>query len=59
MQGGTVSAATLSFNMWAIKKRGPVLVSMFSPVGTVCSVIFSVLTKGYSLNFGRYTYFEN
>ncbi|KAF1861838.1 hypothetical protein Lal_00026302 [Lupinus albus] len=49
---GAVSGICLSFNGWALKKRGPVLVSMFSPVGTVCSIIFSFVTLGDTINFG-------
>lgn len=55
-QGGSVSGLCVSFNGWAMKKRGPVLVSMFSPIGTVCSVILSVMTLGESISIGRYTY---
>ncbi|XP_024174398.1 WAT1-related protein At5g47470 [Rosa chinensis] len=50
--GGTVSGACISFNGWAMKKRGPVLVSMFSPIGTVCSVVLSVITLGESISVG-------
>ncbi|CAN8245716.1 unnamed protein product [Cochlearia groenlandica] len=50
--GGMVSGACVSFNGWAMKKRGPVLVSMFSPFATVISVAFSVLTLGESICFG-------
>ncbi|XP_038906245.1 WAT1-related protein At5g47470 [Benincasa hispida] len=50
--GGTISGACVSFNGWAMKKRGPVLVSMFSPIGTVCSLILSVFTLGESINIG-------
>ena len=46
----------VSFNGWAMKKKGPVLVSMFNPMGTVISVILSVLTLGESISIGRYTY---
>jgi hypothetical protein len=53
-QAGGVSGISLSFNGWALKKRGPVFVSMFSPIGTVCSVIFSVFTLGNTINIGRY-----
>ncbi|TKY70826.1 WAT1-related protein [Spatholobus suberectus] len=49
---GAVSGICLSFNGWALKKRGPVFVSMFSPIGTVCSVIFSVVTLGDSISIG-------
>ncbi|XP_010530055.1 PREDICTED: WAT1-related protein At5g47470 isoform X2 [Tarenaya hassleriana] len=44
--GGTVSGACVSFNGWAMKKRGPVVVSMFSPVSTVVSALLSFLTLG-------------
>ncbi|KAK2372304.1 Nodulin MtN21 /EamA transporter family protein [Trifolium repens] len=49
---GGVSGISLSFNGWALKKRGPVFVSMFSPIGTVCSVIFSLFTLGNTINIG-------
>ncbi|PON40661.1 Plant-drug/metabolite exporter [Parasponia andersonii] len=50
--GGAVSGACVSFNGWAMKKRGPVLVSMFSPIGTVCSVVLSVFSLGESIKLG-------
>jgi len=49
---GAVSGSCLSFNNWAMKKRGPVLVSTFSPVSTVCTIIFSVATLGETVNIG-------
>nr|KYP67162.1 Auxin-induced protein 5NG4 [Cajanus cajan] len=49
---GAVSGICLSFNGWALKKRGPVFVSMFSPIGTVCSVVFSVITLGDTIRIG-------
>ncbi|AES90900.2 nodulin MtN21/EamA-like transporter family protein [Medicago truncatula] len=50
---GAVTGISLSFSGWALEKRGPVLVSMFSPVGTVCSIIFSIVTQGDStVNIG-------
>ncbi|XP_022937578.1 WAT1-related protein At5g47470-like isoform X1 [Cucurbita moschata] len=49
---GTVSGACVSFNGWAMKKRGPVLVSMFSPIGTVCSLVLSVFTLGEPIKIG-------
>ncbi|XP_027337645.1 WAT1-related protein At5g47470-like [Abrus precatorius] len=49
---GSVTGICLSFNGWALEKRGPVLVSMFSPIGTVCSVFFSVVTLGDTINIG-------
>ncbi|XP_038876022.1 WAT1-related protein At5g47470-like [Benincasa hispida] len=50
--GGTVSGISLSFNGWAMKKRGPVLVSIFSPIGTVISVILSVFSLGDTISIG-------
>ncbi|XP_030500587.2 WAT1-related protein At5g47470 [Cannabis sativa] len=50
--GGVVSGTCVSFNGWAMRKRGPVLVSMFSPIGTVCSVVLSIFTLGESLKLG-------
>ncbi|XP_024030827.1 WAT1-related protein At5g47470 [Morus notabilis] len=50
--GGTVSGACVSFNGWAMKKRGPVLVSMFSPIGTLCSVLLSLFTLGDAISLG-------
>ncbi|CAJ1928498.1 unnamed protein product [Sphenostylis stenocarpa] len=49
---GAVGGICLSFNGWALKKKGPVFVSMFSPIGTVLSVIFSVVTLGESISIG-------
>ncbi|KAI4303256.1 hypothetical protein MLD38_038908 [Melastoma candidum] len=43
--GGAVGAGGLSFHVWVVKKRGPVLASIFNPISTVCSVIFSVVTS--------------
>ncbi|OIV89303.1 hypothetical protein TanjilG_23717 [Lupinus angustifolius] len=51
---GTVNGICLSFHAWALKKRGPVLVSMFSPISTVCSVIFSYVTLGDTINIGSF-----
>ncbi|KAA8521371.1 hypothetical protein F0562_012067 [Nyssa sinensis] len=50
--GGTITGACVSFNGWAMTKRGPVLVSMFSPIATVISVILSVITLGDSITLG-------
>ena len=54
VQAGAVNGICLSVNGWALEKRGPVLISMFSPIGTVCSVLFSVVTLGQTINIGRY-----
>ncbi|KGN50255.1 WAT1-related protein At5g47470 [Cucumis sativus] len=50
--GGIVSGISLSFNGWAMKKRGPVLVSIFSPIGTVFSVLLSLFTLGDTISVG-------
>ncbi|XP_037494209.1 WAT1-related protein At5g47470 isoform X2 [Jatropha curcas] len=49
---GAVTGASVSFNGWAMKKRGPVLVSMFSPIGTVISVVLSLITLGETIRLG-------
>ncbi|OMO52482.1 auxin-induced protein 5NG4-like protein [Corchorus olitorius] len=51
-RGGAVSGACVSFNGWAMRKRGPVLVSMFSPIGAVISVILSFFTLGEAASVG-------
>ncbi|KAK4389575.1 WAT1-related protein [Sesamum angolense] len=50
---GSVSGMCVSFNSWAMKKRGPVVVSIFNPLATVISAIFSLLTFGESISVGR------
>ncbi|KDO36536.1 hypothetical protein CISIN_1g026311mg [Citrus sinensis] len=50
--GGMINGVCQSFNAWAIKKRGPVFVSMFSPIATVISVILSAITLGDSIDIG-------
>ncbi|TVU39149.1 hypothetical protein EJB05_12554, partial [Eragrostis curvula] len=44
--GGLVSSACIMFQTWAIEKKGPLMVSMFSPTQTVGSAIFSALFLG-------------
>ncbi|PSR91584.1 WAT1-related protein [Actinidia chinensis var. chinensis] len=50
--GGTLNGGCVSFNGWAMKKRGPVFVSVFSPIATVISVIFSFITTGEYITLG-------
>ncbi|ESW29300.1 hypothetical protein PHAVU_002G058800 [Phaseolus vulgaris] len=45
LQAGPVSGIWLSFNGWTVKKRGPVFVSMFSPI-----VSFFILITNTSLH---------
>ncbi|GER28054.1 nodulin MtN21 /EamA-like transporter family protein [Striga asiatica] len=49
---GSVSGMCVSMNAWAMKKRGPVIVSIFNPLGTVISTIFSVITLKQSICVG-------
>ncbi|XP_068649507.1 WAT1-related protein At5g47470-like [Aristolochia californica] len=52
LAGGAVNSLCVVFQTWAVKKRGPVLVSMFSPIGTVCSIIISAMTLGERVALG-------
>ncbi|KAL2545265.1 WAT1-related protein [Forsythia ovata] len=47
---GSVSGLCVSFNAWAMKKRGPVMVSIFNPLGTVITVVLSYITLGDSIS---------
>ncbi|KZV45968.1 hypothetical protein F511_10658 [Dorcoceras hygrometricum] len=49
---GSVSGMCVSFNAWAMKKRGPVMVSIFNPLATVISVVLSIVTLGESISIG-------
>ncbi|KAG9132863.1 hypothetical protein Leryth_014806 [Lithospermum erythrorhizon] len=49
---GFISGGCVSLTTWAMKKRGPVLVSMFSPIATVISVILSSITLGQTISLG-------
>ncbi|XP_019156006.1 PREDICTED: WAT1-related protein At5g47470-like [Ipomoea nil] len=49
---GCISGASTSFNAWAMKKRGPVMVAVFGPVGTVISIMLSVIILGDSVTTG-------
>ncbi|KAI5655717.1 hypothetical protein M9H77_32904 [Catharanthus roseus] len=51
---GCVNGACVTFNVWAMKKRGPVLVSIFSPVGTVIAVVLSLITLEQSISLGSF-----
>lgn len=48
---GLISGASVSFNAWAMNKRGPVMVSMFSPISAVITVVYSA-TFGDPVKFG-------
>ncbi|XP_010258924.1 PREDICTED: WAT1-related protein At5g47470 isoform X2 [Nelumbo nucifera] len=49
---GVFSGLCTSFSAWAVKKRGPVFVSMFNPIGTVSSVTLSAITLGDYITLG-------
>lgn len=53
-----MSGGGLSFNAWVIKRKGPVVVSLFSPIATVVCVVVSAFTMEESFNLGRYIYFN-
>ncbi|XP_030524983.1 WAT1-related protein At5g47470-like [Rhodamnia argentea] len=48
--GGAIGGSCVGFTAWAIKKRGAVLPSMFSPIATVCTVIYSAITFGDTIH---------
>lgn len=48
---GGISGMCVSVNAWAMKKRGPVMVSIFNPLGTVISAAIS-LSLGESIAAG-------
>uniref|UniRef100_I1R198 WAT1-related protein n=1 Tax=Oryza glaberrima TaxID=4538 RepID=I1R198_ORYGL len=50
--GGVVSSACVAFQAWALKKKGPVVVSMFSPTQTVGSAVFSAIFLGRVVKSG-------
>ncbi|XP_030469295.2 WAT1-related protein At5g47470-like [Syzygium oleosum] len=48
--GGGIGGSCIGFTCWAIKKRGAVLPSMFNPIATICSVIYSAIRLGDTIN---------
>ncbi|BAF21572.1 Os07g0485500 [Oryza sativa Japonica Group] len=53
--GGLVSSVCVMFQTWALEKKGPVVVSLFSPTQTVGSAIFSALFLGRVVHPVRYS----
>ncbi|GAB2274175.1 hypothetical protein Dimus_008943 [Dionaea muscipula] len=47
---GMINGMAVGFTTWAMKKRGPVLVSMFGPIATIASATLSVITLGDTIN---------
>ncbi|KFK26521.1 hypothetical protein AALP_AA8G260000 [Arabis alpina] len=52
--GGLVNGGGLSFNAWVIKRKGPVIVSLFSPIATVVCVVVSAFSMEESFNLGSF-----
>ncbi|XP_020114630.1 WAT1-related protein At5g47470-like [Ananas comosus] len=50
--GGTVIGGCVAFQTWGVGKKGPVLVSIFSPVQTVCSAVVSALLLKQVISLG-------
>ncbi|KAL8552690.1 hypothetical protein ACS0TY_001398 [Phlomoides rotata] len=50
---GSMSGMCVSFNAWAMKKKGPVMVSIFNPLGTLISALFSA-ALGEPISLGSY-----
>ncbi|XP_020244560.1 WAT1-related protein At5g47470-like isoform X2 [Asparagus officinalis] len=44
--GAVLTGSCVGFQAWCVKKKGPVTVSIFNPVQTVCSAILSALVLG-------------
>ncbi|KAJ3672645.1 hypothetical protein LUZ60_007366 [Juncus effusus] len=52
IMGGVVVGACIAFQAWCVSKKGPVLVSIFSPIQTVCSTILSAILYGQMIGLG-------
>ncbi|KAH9331644.1 hypothetical protein KI387_003752, partial [Taxus chinensis] len=53
MYGGIIgNAICFTLQLWCIQKRGPVYVSTFSPISTVCSAILSSMFLNETLHLG-------
>ncbi|TVU12974.1 hypothetical protein EJB05_46641 [Eragrostis curvula] len=50
--GGVVAGACLVFQTWCLGKKGPLFVSVFGPVQTVCSAILSAALLGKTVSLG-------
>ncbi|KAF8775832.1 hypothetical protein HU200_004224 [Digitaria exilis] len=59
--GGVVVGWCLVFQSWCLGKKGPMLVSVFGPVQTLCSAILSasILQGHHMLSLGRYSSVRN
>jgi len=50
--GIACNGIALSLQLWCMQKRGPVFITIFNPVATVCSAILSSLFLGDTLHLG-------
>ncbi|PKU87522.1 WAT1-related protein [Dendrobium catenatum] len=49
--GGMLIALCVAFQTWAVLRKGPVMVSMFNPIQTVCSTVLSTIILGQVIKF--------
>ncbi|CAL5036254.1 unnamed protein product [Urochloa decumbens] len=52
VMGGVVGGSCIVFQAWCLGKKGPLFVSVFGPVQTVCSAILSASLLGHKLSLG-------
>ncbi|KAH0470204.1 hypothetical protein IEQ34_001762 [Dendrobium chrysotoxum] len=50
--GSVISSTCVVYQTWCIRKKGPVLVSIFSPIQTVCATSLSMILFGQSISLG-------
>ncbi|XP_062232914.1 WAT1-related protein At5g47470-like [Phragmites australis] len=53
--GGVLAGACVVFQTWCLGKKGPLFVSVFGPVQTVCSAILSAALFGQTVSLGSLT----
>jgi hypothetical protein len=51
-QGGELGGACIVFQTWCLGKKGPLFVSVFGPVQTVCAAILSAAVLGKMISLG-------
>uniref|UniRef100_A0A804P4A8 WAT1-related protein n=1 Tax=Zea mays TaxID=4577 RepID=A0A804P4A8_MAIZE len=52
--GGAAVGACMAFQAWCLGRKGPLFVSVFGPVQTVCTAILSAALLRQVLSLGRY-----
>lgn len=53
-QGMVVTAITYWLQVWVIEKKGPVFISMFTPVALIITAVFSAFLWKETLYWGRF-----